>query len=59
MEKPLDFPKLLQTINVLLAEDPEVQIARMAGKRTQFYYQPAEQKVKAEEKRSSHHLARF
>ena len=45
MEKPLDFPKLLQTISALLAEDPEVHLARMAGKRAEFYYQPAGQKM--------------
>lgn len=44
MEKPLDFPKLLQTISVLLAEAPEVHLARMAGKRAEFYYQPSDRK---------------
>jgi DNA-binding response OmpR family regulator len=41
LEKPLDFPKLLQTIEVLLTEPPEVHLARLAGKRAEFYYQPA------------------
>ena len=44
MEKPLDFTKLLQTISSLLAEDPEVQFARIAGKLAEFYYQPSEHK---------------
>jgi len=55
MEKPLDFPKLLQTISVLLAESPEVHLARMAGRRAEFYYQPAEQEGDSHENRRSHH----
>jgi CheY-like chemotaxis protein len=59
MEKPLDFPKLLQTISVLLAEGPEVQLARMAGRRAEFYYQPAGRKGASHEKqRPRHGLAR-
>jgi CheY-like chemotaxis protein len=55
MEKPLDFPKLLQTISVLLAEPREVHLARMAGKRAEFYYQPAEQMGQSDENLRSHH----
>jgi CheY-like chemotaxis protein len=55
MEKPLDFPKLLQTISALLAEDPEIQHARAAGKRAEFYYQPAVEKGESNENRGSHH----
>ncbi len=40
MEKPLDFPKLLQTIRALLAEPVEARLARIAGKASQFYYAP-------------------
>jgi hypothetical protein len=31
LEKPLDFPKLLQTISRLLTEPAEFRLARMAG----------------------------
>jgi DNA-binding response OmpR family regulator len=41
MEKPLDFPKLLGTINDLLAEPAEAQQARIAGKAAAFHYQPS------------------
>jgi two-component system response regulator MprA len=41
MEKPLDFPKLLQTIRDLLAEPVEARIARLAGKPAEFHYLPA------------------
>lgn len=38
LEKPLDFPKLLQTIARLLEEPAEVRLARLAGRSTDFYY---------------------
>jgi hypothetical protein len=41
MEKPLDFPKLLQTIRVLLEEPKEKRLARVVGKSTDFHYAPA------------------
>ncbi|HEY0456028.1 MAG TPA: response regulator [Verrucomicrobiae bacterium] len=41
MEKPLDFPKLLETISALLAEPAETRLARLAGKATSFHYMPA------------------
>ena len=41
MEKPLDFPKLLQTIHELVHEPAEVRLARVAGKLAQFRYAPA------------------
>lgn len=44
LEKPLDFPTLLRTISTLLAQDPEVHLARRAGKRAELYYQPAAQR---------------
>jgi CheY-like chemotaxis protein len=41
MEKPLDFPKLLQTIRDLLAEPSETRLARTAGKLASFRYFPS------------------
>jgi two-component system response regulator GlrR len=43
LEKPLDFPKLLQTISNLLAEPAESRIARMAGNSSEFHYLLAQQ----------------
>jgi two-component system response regulator CpxR len=43
MEKPLDFPELLEAIRSLLSEPDDVRIARIAGKRTEFRYSPAHQ----------------
>jgi len=43
LEKPLDFPKLLQTISNLLAEPAQSRLARMAGKTAEFHYLPARQ----------------
>src|SRR5216117_1689385 len=43
LEKPLDFPKLLQTISNLLAEPAESRLARMAGRSAEFHYLPAQQ----------------
>lgn len=42
MEKPLDFPKLLQTIRTLLDEPIELRLARLAGKSAEFHYAPPE-----------------
>ncbi|HUR45630.1 MAG TPA: response regulator [Candidatus Saccharimonadales bacterium] len=41
LEKPLDFPTLLKTIETLLAEPLETRLARLAGKSAAFHYQPA------------------
>lgn len=41
MEKPLDLPKLLQTIHNLLTEPMESRLARLAGKPAEFHYMPA------------------
>src|SRR5262249_40195939 len=41
MEKPLDFPKLLQTIRSLLEEPAETRLARIVGKPADFHYIPA------------------
>ena len=42
LEKPLDFPKLLQTVRALLAESAQAQLARIAGKPAEFCYVPAQ-----------------
>ena len=41
LEKPLDYPKLLQTIRDLLDEPLETRIARLAGKPAEFHYLPS------------------
>ena len=41
MEKPLDFPKLLQSIRTLLDEPAETRLARIAGRPAEFHYTPA------------------
>ncbi len=38
LEKPLDFPTLLETITSLLAEPAEARLARMAGNPAAFRY---------------------
>src|SRR5208283_1557711 len=40
LEKPLDFPQLLQTIRQLLAEKAESRLARLAGRPVDFHYVP-------------------
>jgi hypothetical protein len=47
MEKPLDFPKLLQTIRTLLEEPAEVRLARIAGRPAEFHYAPAQRSTKS------------
>ena len=37
MEKPLDFPKLLQAIGALLSESAEARLARTAGQHSTFF----------------------
>ena len=46
LEKPLDFPKLLQTVGDLFTEPPEVRLARMVGKSAKLHYLPA-QRIRA------------
>ena len=41
LEKPLDLPELLVTIDELLVEAPDRRLARRAGKRCEFRYLPA------------------
>ena len=42
MEKPLDFPRLLQTIRSLLDEPAETRLARLTGRRADFHYTPGQ-----------------
>ncbi|HUK81242.1 MAG TPA: response regulator [Verrucomicrobiae bacterium] len=44
LEKPLDYPKMLQTIRDLLAESPETRITRLTGKRADFHYLPSKKR---------------
>jgi DNA-binding response OmpR family regulator len=41
LEKPMDIPMLLRTMEKLLAESAERRLARLAGKETEFHFQPA------------------
>jgi DNA-binding NtrC family response regulator len=41
LEKPMDIPTLLRTMEKLLAETAEQHLARLAGKQAGFHYQPA------------------
>jgi len=41
LEKPMDIPTLLRTMRRLLSETTEQRLARLAGKETEFQYQPA------------------
>ena len=41
LEKPMDIPTLLQTIERLRAEPNERRLARLVGKDTEFQYNPA------------------
>jgi len=41
LEKPLDFPKLLKTIRLLLMESAEQRLTRIAGHDTKIHYQPS------------------
>jgi CheY-like chemotaxis protein len=38
VEKPIDFPALLQTVSRLLGESPETRRVRLAGQTAQFIY---------------------
>ena len=40
MEKPLDLPKLFNTIRALLNEPTKVHLARMVGRPAEFHYVP-------------------
>jgi DNA-binding response OmpR family regulator len=41
LEKPMDMPTLLRTMEQLLAEPAEQRLARLVGKETDFHYKPA------------------
>jgi len=41
MEKPMDIPTLLRTMEELLVETCEQRLARLAGRITEFHYKPA------------------
>ena len=41
LEKPMDIPTLLRTMEQLLAESAEKRLARLAGKETEFHYKAA------------------
>jgi two-component system response regulator MprA len=41
LEKPLDVPDLLATIEELMGESPELRLARRVGKKCEFRYLPA------------------
>ena len=44
LEKPLDIPALLKAITALLGESAETRLARVAGQRAAFVYQPAQER---------------
>jgi DNA-binding response OmpR family regulator len=46
LEKPLDFPKLLETVSSLLAESAQARLARVAGQSAEFHYLPTPLKGK-------------
>lgn len=41
LEKPIEIPTLLRTMEKLLAEPAEKRLARLAGTQTDFHYHPA------------------
>ena len=41
LEKPMDITTLLRTMKELLVETADQRLARLAGRRTEFHYQPA------------------
>ena len=41
LEKPIDIPTLLQCIKNLLGQTPELRLARLSGKKTDFLYKHA------------------
>lgn len=41
LEKPMDIPTLLQTMQKLLVESAEQRLARLAGRKTEFHYKAA------------------
>jgi DNA-binding response OmpR family regulator len=47
LEKPLDIPTLLRTMENLLAETAEEHLARLAGKNCEFTFMPATGSIEA------------
>jgi two-component system, OmpR family, response regulator MprA len=45
LEKPLDFPNLLQTIRDLLRESLEARLARVSGRQASFHFIPADHRT--------------
>jgi DNA-binding response OmpR family regulator len=41
LEKPMDIPSLLRTMEKLLAESAEQRLARLAGQNSEFHYKPS------------------
>jgi hypothetical protein len=41
LEKPMDIPTLLRTIEKLLTESAEQRLARLAGQKAEFHYKPS------------------
>ena len=41
LEKPIDIPTLLRTMEKLLAETAEQRLARLAGQKAEFHYKPS------------------
>src|SRR5882724_1734438 len=41
LEKPMDIPMLLRTMENLLAETTEMRLARLAGQKAEFHYKPS------------------
>ena len=54
MEKPLDLPKLLRTIEDLLAEPATTRRARTAGKASEFHYLPPKRRPTAAREEEKH-----
>ena len=44
LEKPLDFPTLLETVSALIAESAELRLARLSGRPTEFHFLPTKKK---------------
>ena len=55
LEKPLDFPKLFQTIRELLDEPAESRLARLTGKLAPFRHFPAPAKSAGQSKTARPH----
>jgi DNA-binding response OmpR family regulator len=52
LEKPMDIPTLLRTMEKLLAESAEQRLARLAGEKSEFHYKPATASTSADNRQS-------